>query len=152
VAMVSTHFFVPESPIKTPGSINWAGAVLLSAWLTALLLGVSEGSGWGWGSARVLGLFAAAVVCAALWVRNERRAREPLVDMRMMPAAAVDGQPHRGPPGRRDVLLVRAHPAVRRGAGLDGLRVRLASVTGAGLFLLPLDRRDAAGQPARRPA
>src|SRR5256714_2906876 len=36
VAMVSTHFFVPESPIKTPGSINWAGAVLLSAWLTAL--------------------------------------------------------------------------------------------------------------------
>jgi EmrB/QacA subfamily drug resistance transporter len=137
VAMVSTHFFVPESPIKTPGAINWAGAVLLSAWLTALLLGVSQGSAWGWGSARVLGLFAAAAVCAALWVRNERRAREPLVDMRMM--------------ARRGVWTVNL-TAVLLGAGMFSSFVLIpqfveepvstgfgfgASVTGAGLFLVP---------------
>src|SRR4051812_20104356 len=43
VAAVATHFFVPESPIKAPARINWAGAALLSAWLVCLLLAISEG-------------------------------------------------------------------------------------------------------------
>src|SRR5919108_5955261 len=50
VAAVSTHLFVPESPIKTPGQLNLAGAALLSAWLVCLLVAVSEGADWGWGS------------------------------------------------------------------------------------------------------
>src|SRR3954467_11402392 len=29
-AAVMTHFFVPESPVKTPGQVNWAGSFLLS--------------------------------------------------------------------------------------------------------------------------
>src|SRR3954452_8890841 len=62
VATIGTVLFVPESPIKSPGRINWAGAVLLSGWLTALLLAISEGADWGWTSARVIGLFAAALV------------------------------------------------------------------------------------------
>src|SRR3954453_7244949 len=56
VAAVSTHLFVPESPIKTPGQVNWPGAALLSAWLVCLLVAISEGASWGWGSARVVGL------------------------------------------------------------------------------------------------
>jgi MFS family permease len=48
------------------------------------LLGVSQGNSWGWGSARVLGLFALAVLVLAFWVRFEARQRAPLVDMRMM--------------------------------------------------------------------
>ncbi len=83
IALVATHFFVPESPVKTPARIDWAGAVLLSAWLTSLLVGVSYGNDWGWGSARVLGLFVAAAVILALWVGFEARQPEPLVDMRM---------------------------------------------------------------------
>src|SRR5436190_2200226 len=54
-----THFFVPESPIKTPGQVNWAGAGLLSAWLVCLLLGISEGPSWGWGSLRIVALLVA---------------------------------------------------------------------------------------------
>src|SRR3954454_23183086 len=50
VTLVATHFFVPESPIKTPGRVNWGGAALLSSWLVALLLAISEGPAWGWGS------------------------------------------------------------------------------------------------------
>lgn len=84
LAIVATVLFVPESPIKTPGRINWAGAALLSAWLVCVLVAVSEGSGWGWTSGRVIGLLLAGAVLAALWVRNESRASEPLVDMRMM--------------------------------------------------------------------
>ena len=49
-AVVATHLFVPESPVKTPARIDWGGAALMSAGLSRVLLAVSEGNGWGWGS------------------------------------------------------------------------------------------------------
>ena len=58
VAAVSAVLFVPESPVRTPGRISWLPAVLLSAWLVALLVALSEAPDWGWGSGRVLGLLA----------------------------------------------------------------------------------------------
>ncbi|MDH6115295.1 EmrB/QacA subfamily drug resistance transporter [Kitasatospora sp. MAP12-15] len=89
VATVATYWFVPESPVRTPGRISWGAALLLSVWLVALLLAVSEGPSWGWGSGRILGLFAAAVVFAALWIIVELRSDAPLIDMRMMRIPAV---------------------------------------------------------------
>jgi EmrB/QacA subfamily drug resistance transporter len=83
-AVVATHFFVPESPVKTPARIDWGGAALLAAGLGSGLLAVSEGNGWGWGSAPVLALLALSAVSLLAWVRWELRVREPLVDMRMM--------------------------------------------------------------------
>src|SRR5271155_3508731 len=50
IPLVMAHFFVPESPIRTPGKVSWSAGVLLSGWLVALLLGVSEAPVWGWGS------------------------------------------------------------------------------------------------------
>ena len=50
IAAVATYFFVPESPVKTPAKIDWAGAALLSGALGSLLLGVSQGNNWGWSS------------------------------------------------------------------------------------------------------
>jgi EmrB/QacA subfamily drug resistance transporter len=88
-AAVLAHFFVPESPVRTPGRINWVGALLLSGWLVALLLGVSEAPTWGWGSPKVLGLIVLAVVIGAAWVYAEYRSKEPLVDMKMMRIPAV---------------------------------------------------------------
>jgi MFS family permease len=84
VATVLTYLLVPESPLKVPGSVNWAGAALLSAGLVALLVGVSETPSWGWLSARTLGSIAVGVVLLALWVASEARSTHPLVDMRMM--------------------------------------------------------------------
>jgi EmrB/QacA subfamily drug resistance transporter len=83
-AVVATHLFVPESPIKTPARIDWGGAALMSAGLTAILLAVSEGNGWGWGSSRVLGLLAGGAVILAIWGFYELRVPDPLVDMRVM--------------------------------------------------------------------
>jgi EmrB/QacA subfamily drug resistance transporter len=89
LAVVATVLFVPESPIKTPGAINWLGAGLLSGWLVCILVAVSEGSDWGWTSGRFVGLLVAGIVLALLWVRNESNASEPLVDMQMMRVRGV---------------------------------------------------------------
>jgi EmrB/QacA subfamily drug resistance transporter len=84
IAAAGALLFVPESPVRSPGRISWLPAVLLSAWLVALLVPLSEASDWGWGSARVIGLLAAAVVLALAWAVAELRAATPLIDMRMM--------------------------------------------------------------------
>jgi EmrB/QacA subfamily drug resistance transporter len=88
-AAIGTHLVIPESPVRTPGRINWPAAALLSGWLIALLVAVSEAPVWGWGSVAVIGLLVAAVVLALLWVGVELRSTQPLIDMRMMRAPAV---------------------------------------------------------------
>ena len=89
IAGVCAVLFVPESPVRTPGRISWVPALLLSAWLVALLVALSEAPDWGWGSTKVVVLLAAAVVLAAAWVLSELRARTPLIDMTMMRMTAV---------------------------------------------------------------
>ena len=59
--------------MRTPGRISWLAAFLLSAWLVALLLGVSEAPTWGWGSPKVIGSSLLAVVIGVAWVVVEYR-------------------------------------------------------------------------------
>ncbi len=137
IATVATFLFVPESPIKTPGTVNLPAAALLSGWLITLLLGVSEGADWGWASPRIIGLFAAAVVLFAAWILVELRARVPLVDVRLM---------------RTPVVWWTNISALMFGFGMYSMMVVLpefmeapraagygfaASVTGAGLAMVP---------------
>jgi MFS family permease len=86
---IATRYLVPESPVRTPGRISWLAAVLLSAWLVAVLVAVSQAPAWGWSSGWVLGLLAVSVVLAAGWITVELRSRQPLIDMRMMRIPAV---------------------------------------------------------------
>lgn len=58
--------------------------VLLTAATLALLVGIIQGPEQGWGSRLVLGAFALAVVLAAAWVVDERRAAHPLLDPRLL--------------------------------------------------------------------
>jgi EmrB/QacA subfamily drug resistance transporter len=81
--------YVPTSPVRTPGTVNWLSAVLLSGWLVALLLPLSMGSTWGWATGRTLSLLISAVVLAVGWVATELRSANPLIDMRMMRLPAV---------------------------------------------------------------
>ncbi|MEV5714813.1 MFS transporter [Amycolatopsis mediterranei] len=73
---------VPESPVRTGGRFDVPGAAGLSIALVCLLLAISKGADWGWGSAATLGLFAVAVVVLLLWGRWELRTGQPLVDLR----------------------------------------------------------------------
>jgi MFS family permease len=84
IATAATHFFVPESPVKVPGRVNWLAATLMSVGLTLILVAVSETASWHWLSAKTLGCIAAGIVILVLWVRSESRSEQPLVDMTMM--------------------------------------------------------------------
>jgi EmrB/QacA subfamily drug resistance transporter len=137
VAFVATHLFVPESPVKSPAKIDWAGAALLSAGLVCLLFALSQASRWGWGSPKEIALFSAAAVILVIWGRYEQRVPQPLVDMRMM---------------RRRPVLTTNLTGLLIGFGMFGSFIIIpqlvqlpkstgfgfgASVTEAGLFLLP---------------
>jgi EmrB/QacA subfamily drug resistance transporter len=89
IAIVATFLYVPESPVKAPAKIDWAGTALMSLGLGSLLLAVSEGNNWGWTSALTIGLISAALAVLAVWVYVERHVPEPLVDMRMMQRRGV---------------------------------------------------------------
>lgn len=73
---------VPESAQRASGRFDVLGALGLSAGLVCLLLAVSKGGDWGWGSGTTLGLFGAAVVVLVLWGLLELRIADPLVDLR----------------------------------------------------------------------
>ncbi len=80
---------IPESPVKTPAHINYRAAALMTAGISGVLLAITETSTWGWGSPKTLGLLAIGSAVIVLWVREELRSREPLVDMRMMAIPGV---------------------------------------------------------------
>ena len=81
VALVTTWLLVPESPITTPGRVDYGGAVLLAVGLAAPLIGVSQASTWGWGDPRTIGLVALGIPFLAGLVWFERRQSHPLLDM-----------------------------------------------------------------------
>jgi MFS family permease len=66
---------------RFPARFDLPGAVVLAAALTVLLLGITNGAGWGWTSPRIVALVAGAGAMAAWWVRWERSRLEPLVDL-----------------------------------------------------------------------
>src|ERR1700712_3571940 len=89
IAAVAAAIVIPESRVRTPGPISVIGGLLLAGWLVCLLLAVSEGSEWGWGSGKTLGLIAVSIVIAIFWYRSESRSKAPLIDMQMMRLPAV---------------------------------------------------------------
>ena len=89
--LVAIMLIVPESRVRTGGSFDYVGAVLLSIALTGLLLVVSKGTAWGWSGQPVIVLILIAVGALCAWVPYELRVGQPLVDLRTS--------------GRRPVLL-----------------------------------------------
>ncbi|MGW4460681.1 MFS transporter [Micromonospora sp. NPDC004704] len=86
---LAAYLLVPESPVRNRGRINLLSAALMSGWLVALLLAVSEAPKWGWTSTKVSGLLVVAVAVFAAWAATEVRSANPLIDMRIMRLPAV---------------------------------------------------------------
>lgn len=70
---------LPHRRSSGSGGVDWWGAVVLGAGLVLLLLPVSQGNAWGWGSPAVVGCLAGSVLVLAGWVLLERRTAHPLV-------------------------------------------------------------------------
>jgi len=112
--------------------IDYAGAAVLSAAVTALLLAsVWGGTTYPWGSAEVIGTAAAGLVLAGVFVRLQLRAPEPLLSLALF---------------RDRVFTVSALAGLVIGAILFGLTIYVplfvqavlgASATTSGITLIP---------------
>jgi MFS family permease len=80
--LVAVFAVVSESDVMTRGRFDFLGAVMLSVILTALLLAISKGGSWGWGSERTILLFVVTAVGLALWIPYSLKVSQPLVDLR----------------------------------------------------------------------
>jgi len=78
-ALILTPFLLAESLDKHGQGFDALGAILVTFGLSLLVLGVTQGRGWGWGSAETIGVFAASVVLLLGFIGWERRAKDPLV-------------------------------------------------------------------------
>ena len=84
LATFTTIKFVPESPIRTPGRVDFVGAGILAVGLTALLVAISRGADWGWGSPETIGLIAAGLIVLIAFGVFEARHKAPLVNMKTL--------------------------------------------------------------------
>jgi MFS family permease len=83
IALVLVIAIVPVSTLRGGGTFDLVGAIGLAAGLVCILLGVSKGSDWGWGTPGILGLLIGGVVILVLWGLFELRHPQPLVDLRV---------------------------------------------------------------------
>ncbi|MBX7433154.1 MFS transporter [Mycobacterium sp. Y57] len=75
---------VPDRPRSAAGSIDWLGAAGLAVGLASVLLAITQGNTWGWGSPRTIGALAGGFGVLIAWWIWERRAPRPLVSTRML--------------------------------------------------------------------
>jgi EmrB/QacA subfamily drug resistance transporter len=81
IAVAVTLFAAHESRDETATrEVDVPGIATLTVGLTALVLALVEANAWGWGSARIIGLFAVALVGLSAFAVIERRSRAPIVD------------------------------------------------------------------------
>ena len=78
-ALALAPFLLSESLDKHGQGFDIPGAVLVTSGLSVLVLGITQGHGWGWTSAETLGAFAVAAVLLLAFVGWELRVKDPLV-------------------------------------------------------------------------
>jgi EmrB/QacA subfamily drug resistance transporter len=89
LAAFCTWRFIPESPVRAPGRVNWLAAALMSIGMCCVLIAIAQTTVWGWGDTRTLLLFATGIAVCTAWVLVELHSAEPLIDMAMMRVRGV---------------------------------------------------------------
>ncbi|WFE23147.1 MDR family MFS transporter [Solwaraspora sp. WMMD937] len=85
IAMVICWYVMRLIPFRRRDhAIDWLGATLLVAGVSAILLALSWGGGeYAWGSPVIIGLFAVGAVLAAIFLVQESRVAEPILPLRL---------------------------------------------------------------------
>jgi EmrB/QacA subfamily drug resistance transporter len=79
--LVGRRVLVETTTVSTGARPDYAGVVLVSATLAALVLGITEGPTWGWSSGRVIACFVGALVVGAAFLRRSAHHPEPVLDL-----------------------------------------------------------------------
>jgi EmrB/QacA subfamily drug resistance transporter len=82
-AVMGWFVLPPTKGLPVDTRFDWKGALLIAPALTALMAALNEGYAWGATSPLLLGSALLAVILLALFVRAERRADAPLVDLKL---------------------------------------------------------------------
>jgi EmrB/QacA subfamily drug resistance transporter len=76
--------YLPASAPRREARIDYPGAALLAILVVAIMLIATWGGNqYGWGSPQILGLVATALMLLTVFVRQERRAAEPVLPLRL---------------------------------------------------------------------
>ncbi len=81
IGVVATLMFIPESSDPESPPIDWGGVALSTIALAALVAAIIQGPSWGWLDTKTLIGFAISAIFAALFVRYERRHKDPMLDV-----------------------------------------------------------------------
>ncbi|WAC55696.1 MDR family MFS transporter [Gordonia sp. SL306] len=84
VALIAVILVLPSTSANVRAKIDYAGIFLLALVATCVVLATSFGSLWGWGSPRILGLTAVAIVAVVAFVLVEQRVPEPVLPVRLL--------------------------------------------------------------------
>lgn len=79
----------PSSIHRHSPRLDLLGATLLAVALVAVLVGMAQGSDWGWTSVRTLALLLIGAAVLACWAIQQTRAANPLVKVRLLRHPAV---------------------------------------------------------------
>lgn len=88
-SIVLIALVMPRATTRQQGRFDLLGAGLLTIGLSALLVGISQGNVWGWGSAATLISFAVALLVLLAWGRQQLSAGDPIVDLRATASAPL---------------------------------------------------------------
>ncbi|HTR75841.1 MAG TPA: MFS transporter [Solirubrobacterales bacterium] len=89
IALGLSFVFVSSTVGRSAVKLDIAGAALLSIGLSALLVAIAEGGGWGWGAPQTVLLVVFAIVVLLAWGARQLRTPEPLIDLRLARRPAV---------------------------------------------------------------
>jgi EmrB/QacA subfamily drug resistance transporter len=91
VAFFLAPVLLGESRDTRVKTFDALGAVLVTAGLTTLVFGITQGHEWGWGSGRVIGVFALSAALLLGFVSWEQRVAEPLMRFGILRTKTVLG-------------------------------------------------------------
>lgn len=82
VTIIMGQILFPKSSSRdVRPQIDWSGAVLFFVMIVALFIGINVGQAEGFLNPSVLGLIALAIVLFVIFIRIEKRQKEPLIDL-----------------------------------------------------------------------
>jgi MFS family permease len=82
VTLALAWLVLPDAHTRSAQSVDWGGAIGVSAGLVCIVLAITEGNTWQWSSGQVIGLLIGGVAIFGLWALYESRRPNPLINVR----------------------------------------------------------------------